>query len=104
MGWMGAAPIGPDEAAAMSRARGLRISPTHPTEDPADGCPGGWIRSAFALSVLPFVRIRTEGGGRNPNLLLERADDDLLIQWVQTFEAEQERWEAWRWEQQSAHG
>ncbi len=102
MGWMGAAQIAPAEADAISRRRGVRVTASHPTEDPADGCPGGWTRCLFVASVIPYLRMRTEGGGRNPNLLLERADDDLLIQWVHYAEREQERWEAWRVEQQ--HG
>ena len=67
------------------------ISPDRPPEDPADGCPGGWVRSPFALSVLRYTRTRADGGIRNQNHLLDRADDRLIEEAVLYYEREQDR-------------
>lgn len=87
---MGRLPILPEEAPP-----GLRINPQRPTEDAREGCPGSWVRSRFVASVIPYLRRRTDGGGRVPNLLLDRCDDDLLVQLVNYTEHEQDAYEAY---------
>lgn len=94
-GWMGRARL----PASVRKQAGEDIVPAYPWEDPADGCPGGWYRSLFVYSVETYLRGRTEHGGRNSNPLLDRCDDDLVVQLVLYLEREQERWEAWRSEQ-----
>lgn len=64
--------------------------PTIPHEDTADGCPGGWYRTAFASSVLRYSRRRTEHGGRVDNGLL-RDTPPQIWEAVLEFELEQER-------------
>jgi hypothetical protein len=71
-------------------------NPKRPTEDPADGCPGGWYRSRFVDSVWPYLRRRDENGNRVANPLLDRCDDDLIIALVLYAEHEDERWWAHR--------
>lgn len=73
----------------------LRINLQRPTEDAREGCPSSWIRSRFVASVLPYLRRRTDGGGRVPNLLLDRCDDDLVVQLVNYAEHEQDAYEAY---------
>lgn len=95
---MGRLPIPQDPDLAPGRAMqaGVMIASRLPTEDPDEGCPGGWYRSRFVDSVLPFLRRRDGNGGRVQNLRLDRTDDDLVIDLVAYLEAEQERWEAYR--------
>lgn len=98
-GFMGRLPIAPDSASLD----GVKRNPRYPTEDPDDGCPGAWYRSAFVSSVLPYLRRRDDHGGRVVNLMLDRTDDELLVELVSYAEDEQERWEAYR-AQESARG
>lgn len=99
-GWMGRAPISQADADAQA-AKGTRIkvSPKYPTEDPTDGCPAGWYRSIFIASLYPYLRRRDAQGGRVANLMLERVEDDVIVQLAMLAEEEQERWEAYRAEQ-----
>lgn len=64
-----------------------------PNENIADdGCPGAWYRTAFVESLLRYRRRPCEGGGRVSNPLLDRCDDEWIVEAV----AELERWEdAW---------
>lgn len=87
-GWMGRAPVRETEQF------GIKISPRHPTELPTEGCPGGWYRSRFVASVLPYMRRRDDHGGRVQNHLLDRADDDLIYQLIAYAEEAQESSEA----------
>ena len=87
----------------VGKLAGIEVNPAQPFDDPAEGCPGGWYRSLFVESVLPYLRTRATGGVRNSNPLLDRCEDDLVIQLVLYLEQEQERWETWR-EEQSANG
>lgn len=96
-GHMGRAPAHP----SMQPAGIKRWSPQQPTEDPADGCPASWYRSRFIASVMPYLRRRDDNGNRVANLILERCDDDLILQFVAYAEDEQERWESYRAETMS---
>lgn len=96
-GWMGRAPI----PASTASTDGIKRNPQQPTEDPTHGCPGGAYRSIFVASVMPYLRRRTESGDRVQNLILDRCDDDLILQLVAYAEEEQERWEAYRAETMS---
>lgn len=59
-------------------------------EDPADGCPGGDQRSFFVQSLLAFgYRRRDQHGNRVSNLRLERCEDELIIDAIAYFEAEE---------------
>ena len=82
---------------------GIKVNPRLPFEDPAEGCPGGWYRSRFVESLRPYMRSRTEHGGRNSNPLLDRTDDELLIQLVLVLEREQDQALAHREEQASGN-
>lgn len=83
------------------RARGVvspyptgRETTEYPFEDPHEGCPGAWYRSRFVASVRPFLRTRTDDGGRVANPLLDRCDDEFLIQCVLLLEREQDAFES----------
>lgn len=76
----------------------------HPPEDPAEGCPGGWRRSRFVASLMPFLRLRSEHGQRVPNRTLEECDDPLVWELVNLYEREQERAIAYRIEAQTPKG
>lgn len=89
-GWMGRMRL---DVVSME---GRPINPRQPPEDPDDGCPGGWYRSRFVLSIYPYLRRRTEHGDRVINMLLDRTEDELLLQWVQHVEDQQEAWESYR--------
>lgn len=86
---MGRLPIHPSQAPI-----GLRINPQQPTEDAREGCPGSWYRSRFVATLMPYMRRRAEHGARVPNLLLDRCDDDVIIQLVNYTEEQQEAYEA----------
>lgn len=75
-----------------------RFAANYPTEDPAEGCPGGWYRSLFIASILPYLRRRDAQGNRVVNLMLDRCDDELIIAFAMIVEDEQERWESYRLE------
>lgn len=62
----------------------------NPPEPLQDGCPEGWARSPFAVSVLPYVRRRDTQGNRVANPRLDRCEDRLVVDAVLYFEAEQE--------------
>lgn len=96
-GWMGRSPL----HAKTKELCDVKVNPAMPFEEPEDGCPGGWYRSQFVVSLLPYMRTRAEGGARNSNPLLDRCDDELVVQLVMYLEHEQERQQAWREEQAS---
>jgi hypothetical protein len=59
-------------------------------EDPSDGCPGGDQRCWFVQSLLAtYYRRRDQQGNRVTNIRLERCDDDLIIDAIAYFEAEE---------------
>lgn len=69
-------------------------TPQLPLEDPDAGCPGSWYRTRFMASLSPYLRrVRPMGDGwdRDSNPLLDRCEDDLVVQWVLYFELEQNR-------------
>lgn len=70
---------------------GVRVNPKYPPEDPDEGCPGGWRLSPYTSSIAPYLRSRADGGARVPNPLLDRCDDDTIIQAVLYYEREHER-------------
>jgi len=63
----------------------------NPPEPLEDGCPAGWILSPFAQSVRPYVRRRTEHGGRVPNPRFDALTDRVAQDAVLAYEDEQER-------------
>lgn len=64
-----------------------------PNEDiENEGCPGAWYRSPFVASVLRYTRRPDGNGGRVPNRLLDRCDDELVIEAVETLEAHEDAW------------
>ena len=70
---------------------GHRIIWERPYEDPEDGCPGAWYRTRWVDSVFPYLRRRTDGGGRVPNPRLDRCEDWLIESAVMYVEDEEER-------------
>jgi hypothetical protein len=81
---MGRAPIDAVEVPGNNSA-------THPAEPASDGCPGGWYRTAYVGSVIPYLRRRTDGGGRVSNPVFDRANH-LIQAAALEVEREQERW------------
>lgn len=83
----------PPDPSFKGERYGLQLPPgmvqPHPPEDWREGCPGGWYRSEFVRSVMPYVRRRTEGGGRTANPLFDRAPA-VVAAAVLYLEAEQE--------------
>lgn len=64
--------------------------PAAPAEPNDDGCPGGWYRSGFAMSVMPYERTIMDGSiASNP--LLDRCDDPLVLAATQYIEAQRLR-------------
>lgn len=66
-----------------------------PGEEPSEGCPAGWVRCEFAESVMPYLRTRTEHGGRVPNMRLDDCEDRLVKDAVLYFEECEERRIGW---------
>jgi hypothetical protein len=89
----------PPADAQAARGTRIKVAPKYPTEDPDDGCPAGWYRSLFVASLYPYLRRRDSNGNRVTNLMLDRTDDDVIVQLAMLAEDEQERWEAYRLEQ-----
>lgn len=63
-----------------------------PSEPACDGCPGGWYRSRFVESLLRYRRRSADGGARVANLMLERCDDDLIIEAAEMLERFEDEW------------
>lgn len=82
---------------------GMQVRWKQPLERATDGCPGGWYRSRFVASLIPFMRMRVQGGQRVSNPLFDRCDDELVIALVLYHEIEQERWEGQK-EETISHG
>lgn len=93
----------PPLSAKVTVQAGEPINPQQPWELPEEGCPGGWYRGRFVASLHQYLRTRTEHGGRNSNPLLDRCDDELIVQLVLYLEHEQESALTWR-EEQAADG
>ena len=71
-----------------------------PPEGHAQGCPGGWYRSAFIDSLRDFEPLQAEGGS-TPCYELEQADSRLIHEWVRLLQIEQARQSAFEHEQWS---
>jgi hypothetical protein len=70
------------------------VNPDMPHERTADGCPGGWYRSSFVDSIVPYLRRRTEGGGRVQNPRFDSASWQIQEAALHV-EHEQERRQGW---------
>jgi hypothetical protein len=73
----------------------IKVHPEYPHEPTADGCPGGWYRTAYMDSVFPYLRRRTTAGGRVDNPRFTGAGWQVQAA-VMYFEHEEERWHAYR--------
>jgi len=74
-----------------------RVHPEEPHEPTADGCPGGWYRTAFANSVAPYLRRRVDNGARVPNYRFDDPSTPWQVKEAAVYyEQEQERWYCWR--------
>lgn len=82
----------------MGRPRRLDVdergAEERPPEEPENGCPGAWYRTAFVASVLRYRRRADGNGGRVPNRLLELCADELVIEAVETLETHEDAWRA----------
>lgn|GEM_PF-4537582 len=69
--------------------RGGRLveDPLELAEDHDEGCPGGWYRSRWALSVLPYQRPYSQGTF-SENIRLSRSHDPLVLEAVEYHEQE----------------
>lgn len=65
-----------------------------PHESTEDGCPGGWYRTRFILSVGRYTRPCADGV-YSPNLMLDRSDDPLVHEAVAYYEMQQSRHRQW---------
>lgn len=62
-----------------------------PPEDLAcEGCPGGWYRSAFVESLLPYYRRRDGKGNRVSNPNLDSCGDPFVVACILAMEAHEE--------------
>ena len=82
--------------ASIYQGRAPAREPGYPSEDKpcearGDGCPGGWYRTPFVDSVIPYLRRRIDGGGRVSSPAFERADH-LVQAAAFHVEHEEERW------------
>ena len=94
IGWLGREPV-----PGVSEEDGQPVrNPLMPLERISDGCPGGWYRCRFVWSLHPYLRVRCEGGMRVSNPMLDRCDDEFVLQCVQVYEHHQERAAAHRLE------
>ncbi len=91
--------MGRHQVPGLTEEDGRRINPRKPLERLSDGCPGGWYRSRFVWSLDRYLRTRVEGGQRVPNPLLDRCEDEFVLQCERVFVQEQERAAAHRLEQ-----
>lgn len=94
-GYMGRGPLPP----GVTMEEGHRLNPRKPLERLSDGCPGGWYRSRFVWGLDRYMRVRVEGGQRVSNPLLDRCEDDFILQCERLYVQEQERAAAYRVEQ-----
>lgn len=67
-----------------------------PGEEPSEGCPAGWARCAFAESIVPYIRNRTEHGGRVENMRLSECEDRLVKDAALYYEDCEERLSGYR--------
>ncbi|EDM79114.1 hypothetical protein PPSIR1_10940 [Plesiocystis pacifica SIR-1] len=81
----------PNPGLEGERVSGYPVDWKRPWEDVTDGCPRGWIDNPFTLALRPFIPRRTSTGARDTNYRLERCDDWLILDAVDTFIHEQER-------------
>lgn len=95
-GYMGRPPC-----PGVTEEEGRKINPKTPLERPSDGCPGGWYRSRFVLSLDRYFRVRVDGGQRVPNPLLDRCDDEFVLMCERIYVHQQERAAAYQLEQMS---
>ncbi len=58
-----------------------------PKEDLSAGCVGSFYRGAFVRSLLPYRRRRDQNGGRITNPLLDKCDNQLVHEAINTLEA-----------------
>lgn len=84
-----------DPRLAGTTQLGVPVSADEPLEVAADGCPGGWYRTAYVDSVSRYTRHRTETGGRVANPFFDAAEWQTQ-EAVLYYESEQERWHAYR--------
>lgn len=68
--------------------------PEHPSETHDEGCPGGWYRCDFALSVLDHEPLRIEGAYA-PCPALDECDDELIYQAVRYLQIERSKHNAY---------
>lgn len=70
------------------------VDPETLPEHVEDGCPGGDQRSRFVQTLMRFYRRRDANGNRVANLMLDRCSDDLVLQAIAYYEAEQDACES----------
>lgn len=82
--WQGRLPIVNEQGERQER----------PPEDLNEGCPGGWARSKFALSFMPFMRTRLENGAHDSNPRVGPDTPPHILDALRYFEIHQSRAEA----------
>ena len=87
-GYYGRAPLY-HVSADQLRARNTNGDPARPSEEPEDGCPGGWYRTRFARALLRYRRRRAKDGQRSANAWLDGACE-LVREAVDYYEAEED--------------
>jgi hypothetical protein len=80
-------PPRPTEAVRLGQWLGLaHADGSRRTEDPADGCPGGWARSRFAESFLRYRRRRLAGGAHDTNPRVYHGTPPLVLEALGYYE------------------
>lgn len=62
-----------------------------PPDDWQDGCAASWTRSVFALSLVPYLRRRTDDGARVQNFRLDARECRITRAAVLEYEEHEER-------------
>ena len=73
-----------------------RVNWQIPPEDRQDGCPAGWYRCLFVITLHKYIRKRSSGGQRNTNPNFDRADQ-FIQNAVLYYESQQDAFYAY-WE------
>lgn len=60
--------------------------PSYPSEDPGEGCQGGWVRCRWVESFIRYRRQRTRDGGRTHNPALDGVSDPLILEALAYYE------------------
>lgn len=89
--WYGRPPLRhlAGEPKDVIRLHVLNMDLEHPSEEPGEGCPGGWIHTRYVESLLPYLRQRTSTGLHDTNPLVHADTAPKVLEALRYFEAEE---------------